>query len=64
MKLLWVSPKRTLFLFSHPKDKKVYSYDKAVIWEKYKNNEVSMLPADQIDTDVIIGNAVNDISQR
>lgn len=64
MKLLWVSPKRTLFLFSSPKDKKVYSYDKAIIWDKYKNEDVTMLPADEIDTDVIIGNAVNDLSRR
>lgn len=41
VKLIWISPKGTIFLLSNPKINKVYKLDKTQLWELYKNNKLS-----------------------
>ena len=64
MKLLWASPKKTLFLFSNPKDKKVYRFDKSFIWKKYKAQQLVNIPLEKIDTEHLINSAVLEFKDK
>lgn len=64
MKLLWVSPGKTLFLFNNLHDKKVYRFDKAIIWNKFKNKTLTSLFFDKIDTEELVNSVVNELNYK
>jgi Protein of unknown function (DUF1631) len=64
MKLLWVSPKKTLFLFNNPKDKKVYRFDKGTIWNKFKDQTLKTLEVTELNTDNLIDGAVRELAHK
>lgn len=64
MKLLWISPKKTLFLFNNPKDKKVYRFDKGTIWSKFKDNNLVALKIDELNASNIIDGAVKELAEK
>lgn len=64
MKLLWVSPRKTLFLFNNPKDKKVYRFDKGTIWNKFKDQNLKILDSSELNTDNLIDGAVRELAEK
>ena len=64
MKLLWVSPGKTLFLFNNLHDKKVYRFDKSIIWNKFKNKTLTALSFDKINTEDLVNSAMKDLTSK
>ena len=59
MRLVWVSPKQTIYLFNNPEKNKVYKFDKSRVWSYYKSNHIKLLSDEVFGTESIIQTTIN-----
>lgn len=61
MRLVWVSPQKTMFLFNNPAKKKVYKFDKSRVWSYYRSSHIKMVSSEQemFGSEKLIDEAVN-----
>lgn len=61
MRLVWVSPQKTMFLFNNPSKKKVYKFDKSRVWSYYRSSHIKLLTDEyqSFGTEKLIEEAVN-----
>lgn len=61
MRLVWVSPQKTMFLFNNPEKKKVYKFDKSRVWAYYRSNHIKLISNEKemFGTEKLISEAVN-----
>ncbi len=66
IRLLWVSPKASIFLFSNPETKKVYKFDKAKVWAYFKSEHIKpiQIQTDEINSSNFIFDAVQALKDK
>lgn len=65
MRLVWVSPQKTMYLFNNPEKKKVYKFDKSRVWSYYRSSHIKLISNEKeiFTTDKIISDAVNNTEE-
>lgn len=66
MRLVWVSPQKTMYLFNNPEKKKVYKFDKSRVWSYYRSSHIKIISNENnsFGTEKIIDEAVNGEEQN
>ncbi len=66
IRLVWVSPKASIFLFSNPETKKVYKFDKAKVWAYFKSEHIKPIEiqATEINSSNFIFDAVQALKEK
>lgn len=65
VRLVWVSPRRSIFLFSNPALKKVYRFDVSKVWAYYKSEHLTPIEhLGNISTSNLITEAIDVFRKR
>lgn len=59
LRLVWVSPQKTMFLFNNPDKKKVYKFDKSTVWAYYRSNHIKLINDEVFMTESLVDDAVS-----
>lgn len=58
LRLVWVSPQKTTYLFNNPEKKKVYKFDKSRVWAYYRSSHIKLISNEAFGTENLIEEAV------
>lgn len=58
LRLVWVSPQKTIYLFNNPDKKKVYKFDKSRVWAYYRSSHIKLINNEAFGTENLIEEAV------
>lgn len=58
LRLVWVSPQKTTYLFNNPEKKKVYKFDKSRVWAYYRSSHIKLISNEAFGTETLIEEAV------
>lgn len=66
MRLIWVSPQKTIFLFNNPENKKVYRFDKSKVWAYFKSKHLAPISLKEVafNSEVVIADTVESFKNR